>query len=545
MGAKLRKIERILGGPKFAVVIIVIFSLFMIVGTFVESYHGVDFAGRLIYKNWPFILVQVCMLVSICFAAFLRLPPRKRLYGFYAIHAGLVLIGLGSLITFISGIDGTLFLPQGQPVRRVNLNRDLLKVFQEGKETYRIYRLPYAAFQQRLSVSGEHFSLGRYLPFAEKEFVWALPTKEYPKTSSLHSSEYSLANGNLSETLFFSLHPEQEEFPSTLNLGPLKIHYLPAALAPCFTLPNPSGYILWNETRGECTTPEEENIPVAETASGKKFFVLNPGGEPLHFFPDLSPRPMDLDGKIIPAQPWRTFSKNLFTQSPTLFLFGHSLAHYDKDQQSWVKKDFPSGDTLPLPWMGFEIRLLRHSDSQVPRYRPVASLPIQQKGELIRGGLRALEVEAGGQSFWATSERPLTLMIGPKRTTFVLDKEALTLPYEFVLSRFEMDKDPGTDNPASYESFVSLFTGEGHREAHIYMNNPLVQGDLTFYQASYSQDQEGNYASTLSVNMDKGRPLKYIGSLLVVLGAFAHYLLNRRKKKSKHRELVALGKYAV
>ena len=36
-----------------------------------------------------------------------------------------------------------------------------------------------------------------------------------------------------------------------------------------------------------------------------------------------------------------------------------------------------------------------------------------------------------------------------------------------------MDKDPGTNNPASYESFVQLFSRDGATDHHIYMNNPL------------------------------------------------------------------------
>ena len=173
----LKKIERVLGGLKFAVVIITLFALFMIVGTFFESYSGADFANRLIYKSWPFILIQVCMFTSICFAAFLRLPPKKRLYGFYTIHTGLVLVGLGGLITYICGIDGNIFLPLNESARKVLLKDDLLKVHFRGEGKTLSYNLPYRAFKNTLGARSQSFSLGRYYPFAEEVFAWQKPGK--------------------------------------------------------------------------------------------------------------------------------------------------------------------------------------------------------------------------------------------------------------------------------------------------------------------------------------------------------------------------------
>ena len=540
MEKRLAKVEKFLGGPKFAVMIIIVFSLFMIVGTFAESYHGTDFAGRLIYKNWPFILVQACMLTSVCFAAFLRLPPKRRLYGFYTVHMGLIMVGLGSLITYISGIDGILFLPPNEPARKVLLGDDVLKIFQDGGQKYLSYKLPYTAFEKHLGLHRQYFSLGRYLPFAKKTFSWDRPTREYAQGVSVHSSEYALGNGNISQRFFLSLHPEQDEFKSSLKLGPLGINYLPRGLFPCFSRPSTSGYIIWSGLKDQCFTPEERGLTIMETKSGKRFVVHHDGGEPITFFPDLSPWPTNEQGQSVPGGSWRAFSKNLFQETPTLFLFGRSLAYYEDEK--WVSKTFEDDTPIELPWMGFTIGLLRHSDTEVPSPVPEAVLPIQKNNELILGNLRALEIIAADRSFWVTNEKPLTLLIDGRRFTFVLDKETLTLPYEIVLSRFQMDKDPGTNNPASYESFVSLFTDQGPQDAHISMNNPLIHEGLTFYQASYSQNQNGTYSSTLSVNMDQGRILKYLGSLFVVLGSLIHYLLNRKVKRRRHRQLVGFDK---
>lgn len=128
----------------------------------------------------------------------------------------------------------------------------------------------------------------------------------------------------------------------------------------------------------------------------------------------------------------------------------------------------------------------------------------------------------------------MQLLINGKKVVFYLQKESLTLPFELVLTRFKMDTDPGTTRAASYESFVRLFSNDGPSDHHIFMNNPLKVQGFTFYQASYSQDRQGNYSSTLSVNVDPGRPFKYAGSLMLVFGSMWHYWLNYRKKKKKN-----------
>lgn len=146
-----QKMEKILGGLKFAVVLILTFSVFMIVGTLLESSSGADFANRVIYKKPPFMLVQFGMFLCILFAAFLRLPPKKRLYGFYTIHAGLIILGCGSFITWYSGIDGSIALTQKNPARMVDLNEDVF--FLEDVAEGRVYstKLPYTAFTKDLN----------------------------------------------------------------------------------------------------------------------------------------------------------------------------------------------------------------------------------------------------------------------------------------------------------------------------------------------------------------------------------------------------------
>lgn len=532
-----KKIEKTLGGLKLAVILLSLFAILMTVGTFCESYYGTDFANRVIYKTWFFMLLQFGMFISIVFAAFLRLPPKKRLYGFYTIHAGLVIIGAGSFMTYYAGIDGSIVLPPNSPSREVILSDDVIKMRFESDARVVTYKLPYAAFGTDIDEEYEDIKLKRYLPFAEKEFEWHKARENYDDHGPIHSSQYFLKNPFVTEDITLSLHPEAIDFDSSATLGPLNVHYLPASLAKCFQLNNSSKLILWDKEEESCFTPEQKNIEIKNTQDGKRFLVYQKGNRFYSFFPDMSPWPLDDKMEAVRGGALRIFSKKLFEKSPNLFLFGQATSWYDKDEDKWNFQSFTASKdskTAFLPWMGLEVTLLEHSENKVPTLMPTEVLPIQKNNEVIKGNTRALELEVKGKSYWVTNDTPVQLLIDGKKVVFFLEKESLTLPFEFVLTKFNMEKDPGTKRPASYESFVRLFTSEGTQEHHIYMNNPLKHMGFTFYQASYSQDRDKNYISTLSVNVDSGRPFKYAGSLMLVFGSMWHYFLNYRKRKKKN-----------
>ena len=107
--------------------------------------------------------------------------------------------------------------------------------------------------------------------------------------------------------------------------------------------------------------------------------------------------------------------------------------------------------------------------------------------------------------------------------------EQIIVPFQINLERFNMGTDPGTQNPASYESYVNVFDGKDSINQKVFMNNPLDWDQFTFYQASYFPLEGGFYGSVFSVNYDPGRFLKYLGSLLLVLGSTWHFYLRKRK----------------
>jgi hypothetical protein len=527
------KFENTVGGLKFAVVIISFFTLSMIVGTFVESYYGTLFANRLIYKSYFFMFIQVGLFLSIFMAALLRLPPQKRLYGFYTIHSGLLITCAGSFLTFYSGIDGSITLYPQQPARTISLNEDTLLIQYPDKAKKVVFELPKAAFQTTIDKTYKDVKIEEYLPFSETRLEWLPPTNNYHSNQEFHSSQYFLYNDNVSQEIYFTLHPDGLDFPTSVQLGPLTIHYLSGALSRCFKQNIKDKWIIWNQEESDCYFPGERKVDVHSTDKGNKFLVLKHNQELYSFFPDFSPWPISQDFKTDKNSPLRVFSLKLLQKKPQLLIFGKSAAYYSDEK--WTLKDIEINKDgtgqIELPWMDFKLKLIRHESKLTPQKVPYYVLPIQNDGALIKGDQKAVKLKIKDKSYWVTDKYPLGINIDGEKVIFNITKAKINLPYEFSLTRFKKDVDPGTTTAASYESFVRVFDENGSSDHHVYMNNPYKRDDLTFYQASFFQVAENVYGSILSVNMDPGRWMKYFGSFLLVFGSMWHYFLNRKKSR--------------
>ena len=137
---------------------------------------------------------------------------------------------------------------------------------------------------------------------------------------------------------------------------------------------------------------------------------------------------------------------------------------------------------------------------------------------------------------------PLTENIGNSTLEFSYGSEPIYLPFSLQLVRFEMEKYPGSDSPASFASELVLKDQERNitRNERVFMNNTLNYRGYKFFQSSYDQDEKG---TVLSVNADGlGTTVTYIGYLLLALG----FVLALFSKHSHfHSLILKLKKYSV
>jgi hypothetical protein len=110
-------------------------------------------------------------------------------------------------------------------------------------------------------------------------------------------------------------------------------------------------------------------------------------------------------------------------------------------------------------------------------------------------------------------------------------------PFSLTLLKFSHDLYPGTDTPKNYSSRVRLKSDDGADDGEklIYMNNPLRYRGLTFYQASFANNDQ---TTILQVVRNPSWKLPYISCSLVALGLMVQFgislvnFIDRRKAVS-------------
>ncbi len=105
--------------------------------------------------------------------------------------------------------------------------------------------------------------------------------------------------------------------------------------------------------------------------------------------------------------------------------------------------------------------------------------------------------------------------------------------FAVVLDHFEAGKDPGGMSTASYVSDVTVVRGDARTQHRISMNEPLHVGGVTLYQTAFFPESDnqgqptGKDVSVFTVAQDQGRILKYLGSLVLVLGIVVMYRMRK------------------
>ncbi|HAV14015.1 MAG TPA: ResB protein required for cytochrome C biosynthesis [Opitutae bacterium] len=95
-------------------------------------------------------------------------------------------------------------------------------------------------------------------------------------------------------------------------------------------------------------------------------------------------------------------------------------------------------------------------------------------------------------------------------------------PFEVELIDFKHDKYPGTEIPFNYSSEVKVHHNDSskNQKALIYMNHPLRYEGLTFFQASFANNDK---TSIFQVVRNPGWVLPYISVLLMGLGMIVQF----------------------
>lgn len=529
-------------------------AISMSIGTFVESSHGTAASKIAVYDAWWFQMLILFLALSVTASALDRMPWKRKHTGFLLTHSGIILIIIGSSLSYLFSVDGTMAIAEGERSNRVKLSRLLLAV--GDRETGNSVMVPFQAKafdwegSQKLSLPpdiGVIARLKKAYPHAE-HYNDVVASVDGPP--SIH---INIFNDFVNQDGWLTL----EKGLDTWNLGPATISF---AREPLQAKPTSGHGTIMIDFKG---TPFQ--VPVDDALEGpiqvpdKNISVLIKRYLPHALvnenrLENASDEPINPACEIlIKGEDWEE-SHTVFANFPE-FPTIHGLTEgpsgakiifdFPKPSSSASNElrfildeanalfyqvrfrgeiaeilPLPSNQNVPTGWMDLQFRLedFLASSSIETGYR---ALPFPLGMEEPSAAFQIeLQNDQAKTSTWITQGPASQVALGDKLFSVALGNHSLPLAFGIKLKEFTIEHYPGTTRPKSFMSDVVLEDSEKGKmdEINISMNKPLKHRGFKIYQAAYQLGDEGPDISVFAVGKDPGLWVKYAGSIIMISG---------------------------
>jgi hypothetical protein len=198
------------------------------------------------------------------------------------------------------------------------------------------------------------------------------------------------------------------------------------------------------------------------------------------------------------------------------------------------------GKPVPNPMGGMAITV-DQSFERAARTQVVvpAAPPAKEERRLAAVKVRLESPTTRTASEWLPWSDVRRVPFGSSFATVAYRAPELAVPFKVTLLKFRSEKYPGSNMPATYESFVRVDDPEnGSSEHHISMNHPMHYRGYIFFQASFVEGTP--MMSIFSVARAPGLPLVYLGVTLIGAGvAWMFYLKPYLVRRQAARALAA------
>jgi hypothetical protein len=172
---------------------------------------------------------------------------------------------------------------------------------------------------------------------------------------------------------------------------------------------------------------------------------------------------------------------------------------------------------LQTPWPNLKFSVLRRFERARVEWHMLPVAPVRTTRTpaiLVR-----LDSEEHTNEMWVQKYQPRQVTIDGTPHLLVYEDKSVPLGFSLRLNRFHIRQYPGTDQPRSFESHITILdqrTGGGS-ERIIAMNQPTKHAGYSFYQTSYNTAGRQT-VSILSVSRDPGVTLVFAGYILTMVG---------------------------
>ncbi|MBI1975878.1 MAG: cytochrome c biogenesis protein ResB [Candidatus Omnitrophica bacterium] len=563
-----------LGSLKFAVVLIISLVLLLIVSTSMESAFGTPFAQKTFYQSRWFDLFLSLVWLNIFCSTLTRYPFKKHHTGFVITHIGILIVLAGALLTRLLGVEGQMMLVEGEHKHTIQQDGYVLNIASGGQPPAAV-EIKNKKDSNPISVplkdNPSHLLLHRT---SEHLILTQGIAEGSEQDPSNHAIEAALHSDTVGLDQTFSLIEKNPEDPhsAAASIGPatllLKTEQDPAnpprsrlriskkGGEELFSIElTPEILARWQNSVSDekITVPSSDltltNIRYLPNAKVDENNQLINAPQDIHFNPAIEFEIYDPQGQRERHTKFALFpdfdslhgktTGNLFDLSvaleipipesaqepqPPYLIFSvsqkgewtyRSLSSKGPSQEGIVSLNSPTS----AGWMDitFTVTQIYH--------RAVISKQVVEDPHGTGGSFGAEislieEGTAAGQKQWVLLDQPAVFETKAGPLQLALTRKDLTLPFLLQLADFRKVDYPGTQNPSSFESDVTLYDMKEKTtiQKTISMNKPLDHAGFRIFQSSYIQDPSVGEASVFTIAKNPGITFIYSGAIILFTG---------------------------
>jgi hypothetical protein len=199
---------------------------------------------------------------------------------------------------------------------------------------------------------------------------------------------------------------------------------------------------------------------------------------------------------------------------------------------------------LPTGWADWQLKIdktIPHAASSMD-FNPINSDTAPASTDSPDGV--HVQIQQNGETFerWAPAGWQIAIPTSPSPTMVAYGWKTVSLPIGLELLNFEVKRNEGSDSPAGFKSNLRVVSADGETATgSCWMNHPFsypgswwrTWTGLTYKISQASWNPENLGQSTVQILRDSGWLLKWIGSLLVVIGVFMMFYLQPYRKQTE------------
>ena len=230
----------------------------------------------------------------------------------------------------------------------------------------------------------------------------------------------------------------------------------------------------------------------------------------------------------------------------TLFIANDGAISYELASRKNGKSSGKIELNKPLPtgWADWQLTIdktLPHAASSMD-FNPSNSETTPASTDLPDGVRIRIQQNGEALERWAPGGWQITIPTSPSPTMVAYGWKSVSLPIGLELLNFEVKRNEGSDTPAGFKSTLRVVTADGETATgQCWMNHPFsypgnwwrTWTGLTYKISQASWNPENLGQSTVQILRDPGWLLKWIGSLLVVIGVFMMFYLQPYRKQTE------------